>query len=100
MSRPRPLDRAADDTAVGEAAGEYEEFVQDIAKRKRDGYIRHISEQQCVDPLDVPLIHHGGQSRPLFIPATWEPESSEEDEPDRTEHKQVSGNFKSYSFGP
>ena len=55
-----------------------------IAKR-RDAYIRHISEQQCVDPLDVPGIHQQGQSGLLFTPATWEPESSEEDEPDRTE---------------
>ena len=34
------------------------------------------------------MIHQGGQNRPLFTPATWEPESSEEDEPDRAEYTQ------------
>ena len=99
MSEPSSSSRPADDTAEGEAAREYEEawghngtrrgiWSGRIAKRKRDAYIRHISEQQCVDPLDVPVIHQGGQSRPLFTPATWEPESSKEDEPDRTEYTQ------------
>ena len=88
--------RAADATAEGEAAPQYEEAWGHpgtrrgirsgrIAKRKGDAYIRHISEQQRVDPLDVPVIHRRGQSRPLFTPATWEPESSEEDEPDRSD---------------
>ena len=94
--------RAADDTAEGEAAPQYEEAWGHpgtrrgirsgrIAKRKRDAYITHISVQQRVDSLDVPVIHQRGQSRrvdSLDVPATWEAESSEEDKPDRTEYTQ------------
>ena len=63
MFEPSSSSRSADDTAEGEAAREYEEpwghlgspgirrgIRGRIAKRKRDAYIRHISEQQRVDP--------------------------------------------------
>ena len=93
MFEPSSSSRVADDTAEGESAREYEEAWGHpctrrgtrsgrTAKRKRDAYIRHISEQQCVDPLDVPVIHQGVRAGHS---ATWGPASSEEDEPDRTE---------------
>ena len=36
---------------------------------------------------DVPIAHSGGQQRPLYSPATWEPESSDK-ELDQTEYTQ------------
>ena len=87
-SEPPSSSRPADDTAEGEAAREYEEAWGHpgtrrgirsgrIAKRKRDAYIRHISEQQCVDPLDVPVIHQGSQQRPLYTSKIWSPSPSD-----------------------
>ena len=53
------------------------------AKRRRDAYIRHQSEQQLIDPLDVPVVHQGGQQRPLYTPKIWSPAPSEAEEEDR-----------------
>ena len=45
------------------------------AKRKREAYQR----AQCIlyperysDPLEVPVVHQGGQSRPLYSLTTWD----------------------------
>ena len=38
-------------------------------------WIRFQSEQTGVDPSQVPVVHAGGLSRPLYTPASWEPES-------------------------
>ena len=45
------------------------------AKRKREAWIRFQSEQTGVDPSQIPVVHAGGQSRPLYTPSSWEPES-------------------------
>jgi hypothetical protein len=50
-----------------------ESGVDDLRRRKRVAYIRHVSEQQCVDLLSVPVVHSGGQQRPLYTSALWEP---------------------------
>ena len=60
MSEPSSSSRPADDTAEGDPGTRLGIRSGRIAKRKRDAYIRHISEQQCVDPLDVPVFHQGG----------------------------------------
>ena len=49
------------------------------AKRKREAYIR-FQESQGVPRGEVPVVHTGGQQRPLFTPSTWPPESSEAEE--------------------
>ena len=45
------------------------------AKRKREAFIRHQSAQTGVDPSQVPVVHSGGQSRPLHTT----PESAQSD---------------------
>ena len=45
------------------------------AKRKREAWIRFQSEATGVEPSQVPVVHAGGLSRPLYTPAHWEPES-------------------------
>ena len=91
MSGPSWSSRAADDTAEGEAAREYETAwghpgtrrgirSGKSAKRRRDAYIRHVSEQQCIDQLDVPIIHQGGQQRPLYTSKIWSPSPSDAEE--------------------
>ena len=43
------------------------------AKRKRDAWIRFQSEQTGVPPDQIPVVHAGGLSRPLYTPTSWEP---------------------------
>ena len=45
------------------------------SKRKRDAWIRFQSEQTGVHPSQVPVVYAGGLSRPLYTPASWEPEN-------------------------
>ena len=49
------------------------------AKRKKEAWIRYQSEQTGVDPSQVPVVHSGGQSRPLYTTSHWEPESAQSD---------------------
>ena len=56
-----------------------------IAQRKRQAYLRR--QEAGVLRALVPVLHTGGQSKPLFIPYTWEPDSSAE-ELDQTEYIQ------------
>jgi len=46
-----------------------------VAKRKREAYVRFQAEQTGVDPSQVPVVHSGGQSRPLGTTPLWEPDS-------------------------
>ena len=50
-----------------------------VAKRKREAYVRFQAEQTGVDPSQVPVVHSGGQSRPLGTTPLWEPESAQSD---------------------
>ena len=43
------------------------------AKRKRDAWIRFQSEQTGLPPEQIPVVHAGGLSRPLYTPTSWEP---------------------------
>ena len=86
MFEPSSSSRPADDTAEGEAARGYEEAWG----HQRDAYIRHISTQQCVDPLDVPVINQG--ERPLYTSKIWSPSPSDAEEDstvDLVEQEQV-----------
>ena len=56
-------------------------------KRKPQAYLDY-QESTGVPKERGAIVHQGGQSWPLFTPATCEPESSEEGEPDRTEYSQ------------
>ena len=50
------------------------------ARARRDAYLRRASEAQAVDPLSIPVLHSGGQSRPLYTTRFWEPSDSEVEE--------------------
>ena len=43
------------------------------AKRKRDAWTRYQSEQTGLPPEQIPVVHAGGLSRPLYTPTSWEP---------------------------
>ncbi|CAL1173443.1 unnamed protein product, partial [Cladocopium goreaui] len=62
----------ADDPNV--AAREYDEQDQGWASCEEE----YVSEQQCIDPLSMPVAHSGGQQRPLYTSALWEPSSGSE----------------------
>ena len=49
------------------------------AKRRRTAFARNATEEQGVPVEKIPIVHSGGQSRPLFTPRLWDPESSEEE---------------------
>ena len=95
-SEPSSSSRPADDTAEGEAAREYEEAwghpgtrLQSVRETLTSGTSRGNS---CVDPLDVPVIHQGGQQRPLYTSKIWSPSPSDAEEDntvDLVEQEQV-----------
>ena len=55
------------------------------AKRRRTAYARNVSEQTGIPFEEVPIVHTGGQSRPLYTPRIWDNESSGSDEDDALE---------------
>ncbi|CAK9079655.1 unnamed protein product [Durusdinium trenchii] len=55
-------------------------FMSAAAKRRRTAFARNAAEEQGVPVEEIPIVHSGGQSRPLFTPRLlWDPESSEEE---------------------
>ncbi len=48
------------------------------AKRKRDAYIRW-QESQGQDRASIPVVHTGGQARPLYTDRHWQPEDDQSD---------------------
>ena len=61
------------------------------AKRKREAWIRFQSEQTGLDRSQIPVVHAGGLSRPLYTPAHWEPESQFSDSEVEIVAEQVGG---------
>ena len=43
------------------------------ARRKRDAWIRFQSGETGLPPEEIPVVHAGGLSRPLYTPTSWEP---------------------------
>ena len=54
------------------------------AKRKREAFLRY-QESQGQSRASIPVVHSGGQARPLYTPCTWEPETSTDEEPEVVE---------------
>ena len=50
------------------------------AKRRRTAYARNIAEEIGVPIAGAPIIHTGGQSRPLYTLRIWDNEGSESDQ--------------------
>ena len=48
------------------------------AKRKREAYLRW-QESEGADRTTVPVIHTGGQARPLYTDRNWEPQDDQSD---------------------
>eukprot|EP00438_Fugacium_kawagutii_P031308 Skav215332 [mRNA] locus=scaffold1391:90581:93539:- [translate_table: standard] len=50
------------------------------AQRRRESYLRHVEEETGVDRSRIPVVHSGGQQRPLHTSPFWTPSSEEEEE--------------------
>lgn len=62
------------------------------ARASREKYITREAQRLGVEESEVPVIHSGGQSRPLHTPSTWEPnpDSDQEEEQEEVVYPQLS----------
>ena len=83
MSEPSSSSRPVDEASEGFVGTQRGIRAGKKAKRRRDAFIRHESERLQVDASEIPVVHQGGQQRPLHTPRIWSPAPSEVAEEDQ-----------------